>query len=107
MNGRIHGRGGRMAPATLLAGILLLAGTVGLAGELLPFPETRSLQQPVREASYLAKYRKMILALQCNELQALRDGLQGKMRGASDRDRRYYMSLVHVVDDVRDRKQCP
>ncbi len=107
MNRRIHGRGRMMAVAGLLAGILFLPGLDVLAGELLPFPSNQAPQRPAREAPYLAEYRQKIRPFQCSELQSLRDGLLRKVRGATGRDRQYYMSLVHVVDDVRDRKQCP
>ncbi len=111
MDSRIPGWSRSIAPIVLAAGMggLLLAAAAAMAGELLPFPSTPrpSLRQPVREAPYLKEYRKKIRPLRCDELQSLRDGLLGKTRGASARDRRYYMSLVHVVDDVRDRKMCP
>ncbi|HFQ90449.1 MAG TPA: hypothetical protein ENK27_10290 [Desulfobulbus sp.] len=106
MSSRIH-EGGRIMVIALLAGTLLLPGARALAGELLPFPAAPSLRQPAREAPYLARYRKKIRPLRCRELQDLRDGLLRKVRAATGRDRRYYMSLVHVVDDVRDSKTCP
>ncbi|MFP7753352.1 hypothetical protein ACLG6S_01620 [Thermodesulfobacteriota bacterium B35] len=105
----ICGHGGNFLIAGLLAAGLLLTGTGAPAGELLPFPasQKRSLRQPIREAPYLAEYRKKIRSLECDELQSLRDALLGKARDAGSRDRRYYMSLVRVVDEIRDGKTCP
>lgn len=77
--------------------------------ELLPFPSSsrQSQQQFVEEPPYIATYREQVAPLTCAQLGQVRKGLLNKIDTNNRRDARYYFSLIEVIDQVKQDKNCP
>jgi hypothetical protein len=91
---------------------LLLNPFPASAAELLPFPTQARQARPaapqsIAQPAYRSTYRDQISSLNCDQLDKVRKSLLSNIGKSNRTDAKYYFSLMEVLDQVKQDKNCP